>query len=86
MGIDPDGVTWSKSSHSSNGTECVEVGTFRKSSHSNNAGGCVEVAGVKGGDGVLVRDSKDKGAGPVLRFTAAEWTAFKAGVRDGEFD
>lgn len=32
-----------------------------------------------------VRDSKDRD-GPVLLFTPAEWTAFTAGVRDGEFD
>jgi len=30
-----------------------------------------------------VRDSKDS-EGPVLRFTAAEWTAFTGKVRNGE--
>jgi hypothetical protein len=44
---------------------------------------CVEVA--VGTGVVAVRDSKDQG-GPVLRFTAAEWRAFLAGVRAGEFD
>jgi hypothetical protein len=44
---------------------------------------CVEVA--VGADEVAVRDSKDPG-GPALRFTAAEWRAFLAGVRAGEFD
>lgn len=34
---------------------------------------------------VAVRDSKDP-AGPVLTFTPAEWTAFIAGAKDGEFD
>jgi hypothetical protein len=43
----------------------------------------VEVA--LGGAEVWVRDSKDA-AGPVLRFTAAEWAAFLAGARAGEFD
>ena len=33
----------------------------------------------------LMRDSKDPD-GPVLAFTAAEWEAFVAGVKDGEFD
>jgi Domain of unknown function (DUF397) len=33
----------------------------------------------------LVRDSKDP-AGPSLAFTTAEWEAFTAGVKDGEFD
>ncbi|HST66341.1 MAG TPA: DUF397 domain-containing protein [Mycobacteriales bacterium] len=44
---------------------------------------CVEVA--VGDGGVAVRDSKDA-AGPVLRFTPAEWAAFLAGVRAGDFD
>lgn len=35
--------------------------------------------------GVLVRDSKDPD-GPQLRFSAAEWADFTAGVRAGEFD
>ncbi|MBS2965635.1 DUF397 domain-containing protein [Actinocrinis puniceicyclus] len=57
---------------------------WRKSSRSGGQGGnCVEVAELPDG-GTVVRDSKDPD-GPVLRFTAAEWTAFVAGVRDGEF-
>lgn len=32
-----------------------------------------------------VRDSKDP-TGPALTFTAAEWSAFTAGVRASEFD
>ncbi len=57
---------------------------WRKSSHSGGQGGnCVEVAELPDG-GMAVRDSKDQ-QGPVLRFTAAEWAAFVAGVRDGEF-
>ncbi|NUO58316.1 MAG: DUF397 domain-containing protein [Hamadaea sp.] len=46
-------------------------------------GACVEVAVLD--DEVLVRDSKDP-QGPVLRFSRAEWLAFLAGVREGEFD
>jgi hypothetical protein len=42
----------------------------------------VEAAPI--GDEVAVRDSKNPD-GPVLRFTAGEWTAFLAGVRDGDF-
>ncbi len=34
---------------------------------------------------VLMRDSKDP-AGPVLRFTFAEWQVFLHGVRGGEFE
>jgi hypothetical protein len=36
-------------------------------------------------DEVAVRDSKQAG-GAELRFTPAEWRAFVAGVRAGEFD
>jgi hypothetical protein len=60
--------------------------SWRKSSFSNGQGGnCVEVADLPDG-GRAVRDSKDRGAGPVLRFTELEWKAFTAGVRAGEFD
>jgi hypothetical protein len=38
------------------------------------------------GDRIAVRDSKQRGGGPVLEFTATEWAAFLAGVRGGEFD
>ena len=57
---------------------------WRKSTFSNNTGACVEVADL-GGAGRAVRDSKNP-TGPALRFTAAEWAAFTAGVRTGEFD
>jgi len=57
--------------------------TWIKSSLSFSNGNCVEVAGD--GATVLVRDSKNPG-GPRLRFTRAEWQAFLAGARGGEFD
>lgn len=57
---------------------------WRTSSRSGAANNCVEVAKLLDG-GRAVRDTKDR-AGPVLRFTATEWSAFTAGVRDGEFD
>ncbi|OHV64173.1 DUF397 domain-containing protein [Pseudofrankia sp. BMG5.36] len=58
--------------------------TWRKSSHSSGDSQCVEVTPLPDG-GRAVRDSKDPD-GAVLRFTAAEWAAFLAGARDGEFD
>jgi Domain of unknown function (DUF397) len=64
---------------------------WRKSSYSSgNGGACVEVAVLagskEGSDGVIaVRDSNHP-HGPALIFTPAEWEAFTAGARDGEFD
>ncbi len=61
--------------------------SWRKSSFSGNQGdslGCVEVAFLPGG-GVALRDTKDRTVTP-HRYTAAEWDAFVAGVRAGEFD
>lgn len=56
---------------------------WRKSTRTNNWGACVEVAGL-GLGGRAVRDSKDP-SGPALSFSAAQWAAFTAGVRAGEF-
>ena len=53
-----------------------------KSTHSGSYG-CVEVAFADGQVGV--RDSKDR-SGPMLVFTANEWEAFIAGVREGQFE
>jgi Domain of unknown function (DUF397) len=54
-----------------------------KSSLSYANGGCVQVARLAGGR-IGVRHSKDP-AGPVLRFTPAEWAAFTGGAACGEF-
>lgn len=56
---------------------------WRKASASGGAGGCVEVADLPEG-AKAVRDSKNPEL-PALRYTAAEWTAFRAGVIAGEF-
>lgn len=62
-----------------------------KSSYSGGNSCCVEV--VFDSDVIRVRDSKyrrDPASGqddePILSFTEAEWAAFVAGVKAGEFD
>ncbi|RJL33620.1 DUF397 domain-containing protein [Bailinhaonella thermotolerans] len=65
--------------------EELRTATFRKSSFSGSDGGaCVEVAQLADGRR-LVRDSKQKGTGPVLAFARQEWDAFLKSVRGGEF-
>lgn len=61
----------------------LSPGAWFKSSFSG-PNGCVEIAETA--ERVWVRDTKAGGRGPVLTFTRAEWTAFLAGVRAGEFD
>ena len=56
---------------------------WHKSSRSSGNGNCVEVAVVD--EAVAVRDTKDRN-GPMLVFTPAEWRAFVAGAKAGEFD
>jgi len=59
--------------------------TWRKSSFSTGQGGnCVEVAELPDG-GRAVRHSKNP-TGPAIAYTAAEWDAFLAGIKAGEFD
>jgi hypothetical protein len=53
---------------------------WRKSSHSgNNGGACIEI-GVRA-DGVLVRDTKDRG-GPVLALSPVAWRKFTDQVKE----
>jgi len=47
---------------------------WRKASYSGNGVNCVEAGTVPGA--VLVRDTKDRQHGPVLRFTADAWRRF----------
>jgi hypothetical protein len=53
---------------------------WRKSSYSGNGGGtCVEVGEAR--RGVLVRDTKQNGGGPVLRFAPEVWRTFADQVK-----
>ncbi|MEU9886856.1 DUF397 domain-containing protein [Sphaerisporangium sp. NPDC051011] len=53
-----------------------------KSSYSGDEGNCVELAALPGKD-MAVRDSK-RPHGPVLRFPATEWTAFRNSLKSGK--
>jgi hypothetical protein len=58
--------------------------SWHKSSYSTGGGECVETA-VLPDRRVAVRDSKQPD-GAILVSTAAEWSAFLAGAKAGEFD
>jgi hypothetical protein len=58
---------------------------WRKSMRSAQ-GDCVEVSYRADEGAILVRDTKAEGSGPILTFTRSEWSAFLAGVHDGEFN
>lgn len=74
---------WFKSTASGPSGNCVEA-FWKTSSASGAAGHCVEVKADD--EQILVRDTKDNGAGPVLSFTGPEWDAFITGAKGGEFD
>ncbi|RKN06438.1 DUF397 domain-containing protein [Streptomyces radicis] len=54
---------------------------WRKSPRSNGANNCVEITDLPGG-GVAMRDSKNPER-EALRYTAAEWNAFRQAILDG---
>jgi len=58
---------------------------WRKSTFSGGSANCVEVADTPDG-GVLVRDTKQNGKGPILGFAPEEWDAFTADIVGGRFD
>ena len=75
---------WRKSSYSGNGgANCVEVGAvpWRKSSYSISSGGanCVETGSEPGA--VLIRDTRDRGNGPLLRVTLSDWKRFTRSIK-----
>lgn len=57
---------------------------WRKSSYSGTAGNCIEVTNL-GCEAWAVRDSKDP-TGPMLTFTADEWSAFTFTVKYASAD
>ncbi len=63
----------------------VSGASWRKSDFSQLNGSCVEIGRLLP-DRIGIRDTKDDGTGPVLIFTTAEWDAFIAGAKEGQFD
>ncbi|MGH3813996.1 MAG: DUF397 domain-containing protein [Pseudonocardiaceae bacterium] len=73
------------STHRAVGRDELAHARWTKSSRSGTGGGnCVEVARLNDGHRA-VRDSKNP-TGPALIFAPAEWAAFTARTRNGEFD
>lgn len=50
--------------------------TWRKSSHSGNSGNCVETSSDLVPGAQAVRDTKQRGQGPVLIFPLDQWREF----------
>lgn len=58
-----------------------------KSSHSNPNGECVDVEKDEQGNVIVTHSAtKDRAHGTYITYTPAEWAAFLAGVKDGEFE
>jgi hypothetical protein len=66
--------------------ELAAVGWHISTRSQSNGGSCVEAGPLRDGSGrVAVRHSHRRD-GAVIVYTRAEWEAFTAGVRLGEFD
>lgn len=62
----------------------METAWVKASLSGGDGGNCVEQRRHSGM--IEVRDSKDYGIGPILRFTEAEFAAWLDGAKRGEFD
>jgi Domain of unknown function (DUF397) len=52
---------------------------WRKASYSGNGANCVEAGHASGA--VLIRDTRDRESGPVLRVSPDDWRRFTAGLK-----
>jgi hypothetical protein len=66
-------------------TRELAAADWHKSSRSGANGNCVEVADNLN-DVVLVRDTKDRGTGLVLRVSPGAWSAFLASCKAGDYN
>lgn len=57
---------------------------WHKASYSTEQENCVEQGVAAGGAVVGVRDTKDKGQGPVLAFAPDEWASFLSELRSSD--
>ncbi|UWM50608.1 DUF397 domain-containing protein [Streptomyces carpaticus] len=64
-------------------TTATESPRWFKSSYSNNGGNCLEIAtNLAASHGLVpVRDTKQRGNGPVVAFPAPAWAAFVTAVK-----
>lgn len=74
-------ASWRKAT-ASEASNCVEIGWTKAAASAQSD--CVQVAGGPGRL-ILIRHSRDPD-GPCLAFTEAEFRAFVAGCKGGEFD
>jgi uncharacterized protein DUF397 len=91
---------WQKSTHSNETGACVEVAlvavnrqssltalsatSWKKPTKSQGENACVEVASTPSLAGV--RDSKQRGHGPILAFDRELWNCFVSKLKAGSFD
>jgi hypothetical protein len=64
----------------------ASTASWHKSSWSSYNGSCVEVAELPASNLVAIRDTKQKGIGPVLAFTRSEWDSFLSKVKNDELN
>jgi hypothetical protein len=61
-----------------------ETTPWVKAALSDGSTSCVEMRRHAGA--VEVRDTKDHGTGPILRYTATEFKTWLSGAKNGDFD
>jgi len=85
--VQQDNRVWFKSTKSNPSGNCVEVTKPYRKSRKSISVNCLEVEDriVDGTPIRALRNTRDRSL-PEHVFTEAEWQAFIAGVKDGEFD